>query len=73
MQRQANSGLNRLDAGIYIMDEKRTLIRLEDPQTAQNILKEVMKDTSIAQNRRKKRIYAAVDAWFKEHSEQAAQ
>ena len=68
-----NSGLNRLDAGVYIMDEKRTLIRLEDPQTARNILKEIMKDTGIAQYRREQRIYAAVDAWFKEHSEHAAQ
>lgn len=73
------SGLSELPEGVYIMDETRTLIRLNSKEKALNMLKEVYKDTykilgknaikSKIQGSRKNRLKEVVEAWFSSHQQ----
>ncbi len=69
-----SSGLNELPEGVYIMDEKRTLVRLENKAQALKMLEEAYKDTYKLTNMsgkvqwdRKSRIREMVETWFDSH------
>ena len=71
-----SSGLNELPAGVYIMDEKRTLIRLRNREEALMMLQKAYEDTysykpanllGKAQWDRKGRMQELVNAWFDSH------
>lgn len=60
------SGISQLDEGLYILDEKNVLVKMPDAKTAEKIVNELLKKTSITQYSRHDRIRKIIRAWFED-------
>lgn len=65
-----SSGINALEEGVYIADERQVLVKVTSAAQARSILKSVLKDVGTKQDKRRNRIYEVVDTWFSVHQVQ---